>query len=346
VTAGSIFGSIYSYTVGTGLGSALASVQFGPTGNPTNGRYSTTFTLATAGNVVFLVDTNNATITSGNVVNIFHPQLEPGSVMTAYQQQFDSAGFSLLQGSVPPTIPTAGFTYTSTTTTIDWSWVAFSIYRTDAQTISIPLGTQNYSGLSASTNYYFYPYWNLPNVDLGWDGPFTAKTAAEMAIIQIAYSIPLCTTGVLASTTSSGGGSGGGGGLSCLHESTLVHTTRGELGLSDVVAGDVLCGPRGTCALVEAISLVENSQWIMVTLDDDRTFICTPSHVLRSPSGDVIHARDLTIRTVLDGDGRNLAVSCLQALDAPAHCVQLKIAGSWFCTQPGSVIHHNGNIKP
>lgn len=60
-------------------------------------------------------------------------------------------------GSIPPTFNN-GFTYTSTTTSITWSWGAITIYRADGTTATIAAGSQAITGLGAGLTYYFLPY--------------------------------------------------------------------------------------------------------------------------------------------------------------------------------------------
>jgi len=66
----------------------------------------------------------------------------------------------LSKGSVTPTVCT-GFTYSSTATTITWSWPASTaLYRSDGTITVIGAGSQTITGLLQGNTYYFYPVYN------------------------------------------------------------------------------------------------------------------------------------------------------------------------------------------
>src|SRR5690348_1160459 len=54
--------------------------------------------------------------------------------------------------------PAASPSYTSTTTSITWSWGAFTLYFSDGSTVSVSSGSQGFTGLTASTTYFFEFY--------------------------------------------------------------------------------------------------------------------------------------------------------------------------------------------
>lgn len=342
ISAGYVFAAIYSYTIGTGLTANLAQINFGVGNNP-DGRFSATFTVATAGYFVYLVDTSG--VTNSSNMYLIQPQLESGSVMTGYRVSADTAGYALYQGSVPPTVPAGGFTYTSTTTTIDWSWSAFTVSRTDATTFTVPTGTQNYSGLTASHTYYFYPYWNLPNSGLAWGGPFTSPTAAEMAAIQVAFAIPLCNTGVPASTTASGSGGGSGGGNHCFRDDNNIVTASDIILIGNLRPDADVHTPSGP-RRVRGVSLVPQSDWIHIITSDDEEVVVTPSHVLRRADGSVVHAQELRLGEILEAEGGLLSVIALRAEVKEAYAVRLKVDGDWLYLKPNGLVHHNQNQKP
>ena len=78
----------------------------------------------------------------------------------------NSSAFMVNQGSIGAVADavTANPTYASTTATITWSWSAFNIYGSSGKTWVAPLGSQEFTGLSASQTYYFSMYVTLnPN---------------------------------------------------------------------------------------------------------------------------------------------------------------------------------------
>lgn len=154
-----------------------------------------------------------------------NPQVNPAT------QQIISSGsrtFSL----------TTGFTFTATTTSVTMYWdgtnssVLLRIYRDDG-TVSGPLsGNQLVSGLSANTQYFFYPYFDealqqvaFVSVPGAVGSPPIAYTATNISVAQqqilrgrIALAQNLSITGITtpnAGTTPAtrlGGGGGSGGG--------------------------------------------------------------------------------------------------------------------------------------
>ena len=350
-TAGYGFAAIYSYIVGSGLGTQMAAVSFG-VGQHSDGRYSATFTVGSAAHFVYAIDTVSPTLSGKFYLGT--PQLEAGSVMTGYRQSADSSGYALYQGSVPPTIPAGGFSYTSTTSAIDWSWTAFNVYQTDGTNFSVNSGTQNYTGLTANTTYYFYPYYNLQSSQVAWGGFGTSKNAAYMAAIQVAFCVPLCTSGVAASTTSSGGGGGSGGGNRCLHPDTQVLCKPGfaydasaaekTLLASELKAGDGVLTPDGWKAL-RKVELKNQLDWVHVRCDSD-DFIVTPSHILMRADGENVKAKELRLGDLLRGDGKLAVVLGLSALRDANETVVTDVPEHWLYLRAGGALHHNGTVKP
>jgi hypothetical protein len=145
----------------------------------------------------------------------------------------------LSQGSTPFSIVATPFTYTATTTTITISWVALPVPRGNNTVTTLPLGTITISGLTANTDYYFYPYLNdlalvgAPDYQVVSWLAYTDASNIPAGTPAIAYSAP---TAVLAqqsnlqhfiglvgtylefatpasgSSSGSGGGDGGAGG--------------------------------------------------------------------------------------------------------------------------------------
>ena len=61
-------------------------------------------------------------------------------------------------GSMPPSL-SGPFTYTCTPTSIDEMWNGVVVFRDDGTTTPVADGSQNITGLAASTGYYLYPYY-------------------------------------------------------------------------------------------------------------------------------------------------------------------------------------------
>lgn len=124
-------------------------------------------------------------------------------------------------GSMPFSV-SGTFSYTSTTTSITWSWTSLKIYRADGTITSIADNSQAITGLTATTTYWFQPYYDETAAAIAWvaggtGSPAYAQTAITLAITQTANlinHITLAAGGMSAATTTSGsgGGTGGGGG--------------------------------------------------------------------------------------------------------------------------------------
>jgi len=120
-------------------------------------------------------------------------------------------------GSTPFSI-SGIMTYTSTTSSITWSWTWLVINLADGTTTSVPNNSQAITGLSANTTYFFYPYWDEPTQTLEWIAggtgtPAYAQSAATPALFaQQNYRnrVALSNGGMSAHTPSSGSGSGSG----------------------------------------------------------------------------------------------------------------------------------------
>lgn len=126
-----------------------------------------------------------------------------------------------------PFSTTSSFAYTATTTSITWYWdgtngsTTLTIYRADNNATGPISGSQTITGLSPSTTYNFYPYWDEPTQTLKWvtGGTGTPAYAISSAGSKVAVQqqnlrtrLPLSIGGMQASTPAAGSGSGTGGG--------------------------------------------------------------------------------------------------------------------------------------
>ena len=139
-------------------------------------------------------------------------------------------------GAVPPTVNTNGFAYTATTTSITWYWdgtngsMPIIIRRADSTMTVVPQGSITITGLSAATDYYFFPFWTPNNrCTIGFvqgtvgdpqiafvladlNDPNIGPAAAGQQALQDRE--PLTSGAMIGSTPAAGtgGGSAGGGG--------------------------------------------------------------------------------------------------------------------------------------
>lgn len=147
---------------------------------------------------------------------------------TGQESTLNEAQCGAVSGSVgsTPYSNTSSFSYTSTTTSITWSWDFHTnpIYRADGTTTDGGTGSQAITGLSPSTTYLFFPYWDdttkaVTFVSGGIGTPANAFTAGSQSILaqqslrtRIPLSIGPLSAATPASGTGGGSGIGGGGG--------------------------------------------------------------------------------------------------------------------------------------
>lgn len=223
------------------------------------------------------------------------------SAVTAYSFVLAGVGKGMIDLNTGSVLATTGsavvsysgsFSYTSTTTTITWTWTALTIYRADGTTTVIPNSSIVVSGLTLSTTYYFYPYWDEIGKTLAWvaggvgtssSGAIaqTAKTNTLAQAQALANNCPLSAVAMVGATTASGSGGGTGGGSgSCLHGSMKVETRRGIIRIDEVKVFDELLGPEGWTKIIRRVDFPQET-FIRIETEDAGSIVCAPSHILR-----------------------------------------------------------------
>lgn len=161
----------------------------------------------------------------------------------------DPSGIGVLSKGGTPFSWVGAFSYTSTTSSITWSWSSLTLYRSDGTTVSIGSGSQTISGLSSSTTYYFYPYWDEPSASVKWvaggtGSPAYAQTAATAPLLQsqnlqsqIAMSVGSMSASTPSSGSGGGSGGGGGGGGACFTGNVRIKTPDGLVAFKDLPRG-------------------------------------------------------------------------------------------------------------
>jgi hypothetical protein len=330
-----------------------------------NGRISGQVTIPAGWTSAFMdMSLNSATVTNGAGIIMQQPQVEAGSVLTAYRSTDDQNGYSLVTGSGPTTIPSSSFTYSSTTSQIVWSWSSMAWFNADGTSTSVSNSSMTTTGLTASINYYSYPYYDLVlGGNVAWVGggsgsngnEHTAKTASLASAQNLAYRVPLSSGGMLGATTASGSGSGAGGGNKCLHPETRLNVRmlfdhgldaeECEITAKDLRDGMHLRTPEGWQP-VSKIGRKPRSDWIKALFNTGETVFCTPSHLFILPDGTAgIAARDMKLTTLLVADGELAVVQMLEAVEEEADCVQFTVPCHHFYAREGGVLQHNTTLK-
>ena len=161
-------------------------------------------------------------------------------------------------GSTPAVgIDAAPFSFTSTTTSITFTWASFNLYRNDMTVQALPpspTGGIAITGLTANTAYYFYPYWDELAQQLSWatggaGSPtyaFTAPSVTAAQVQNLVTNVPLSNGGIAITTPSSGSGGGSGGGGNCFTGETKVKTAWGFVPFSELPKAAVIVNETGT----------------------------------------------------------------------------------------------------
>lgn len=173
-------------------------------------------------------------ITGGNLDNIGDGVVYTRPANVSSDHTFHVSTTLTSQGSLCG-IGENNFSYSSSTSSITWSWSAFTIYMPNNTSISVPAGSKAFSGLASSSTYFFSFYYDmdakvatvvLSDTSAGKGQPSLQQEAWVINAdrhIAVAVAIGADTT---ASGTGGGSGGGGGGGGNCFTPNTKVVTPR------------------------------------------------------------------------------------------------------------------------
>jgi hypothetical protein len=245
----------------------------------------------------------------------------------------------LMKGSVPPTW-SGSLTYTSTTSSVTWSWAALTVSRADGTSTTVPNGSITAAGLTPGTTYYFYPFWDDVASVIGWVGSppnysgttaNSTKTNAAAQQQSLQGRIPLSQGAMVAATTTSGtgGGSGGGSG-SCLRKGTVVLTKeRGTVTIETCTVGEhLLCpsavgaismgragrGPMEAWTRIQRLELRDAGTFIRLHFSNAESLDVTPHHVFTLADGSPMRAERLCLCDILVGRFGRLTLEKIEAI--------------------------------
>jgi hypothetical protein len=188
--------------------------------------------------------------------------------------------------------PAASVSYTSTTSSIQWSWGAFTLYFSDGSTVSVASGSQNFTGLASATTYFFEFYVVKATATMTCvksDNSTAPASTQFLAQTVGADGHAIEVTDITAATTSSGTGGGSGGGGTCFSGDVKVKTPQGFVRMDELPEKCVIINLTGEH---EAEVIVHRN-----ALEPMRVMsgggLVTNSHLLREPDGAWLAASSL-----------------------------------------------------
>lgn len=251
-------------------------------------------------------------------------------------------------GGVPPSANNSGFAYTATDNSLTWYWDGTNgssvliINRSDGSRFTVPTSGSGLTvtGLSASTDYYFLPFWNTNNLcNIGWvqgtlGTPQIAFTLADTTdpVNSPAYVMqqtlqgnePLA--GFIKGTTAAGGGSGsggGGGGPYCVMAGTDI-----------VTVGD----------LPYTIEVIPETEWVHLKIEDGRDLYCTFDHPLYHSKHGRVKAESLAEGDIIltDKGEQMITLTYFTRRVCSKHCVKMAQGHLYYAN---GFLSHNVKIK-
>lgn len=238
------------------------------------------------------------------------------------------------QGSIPPTL-VGQVTYVGTATTIT---VSFPIITyADGSSVAVN-NTLTITGLTASTNYLIYPYYDTAlgvgacvadSVNATGSPPccFSTSNANAAQAQNNDGRVPLSSGAVAVATGAGGGGggtSGGGGGSGCIRVGMLVETyDRGVIPIESVYISDKI-RTRNGWTMVTSRRVGHYNVFIRIITIDGAQVDVTPTHPICLHGGGEQEAGALTLADVLCGaEGVPLQIKSLLTIEETSPIVLL-----------------------
>jgi hypothetical protein len=215
------------------------------------------------------------------------------------------------------------------------------VYWADGTTQSVGSGSHEFTGLSASTTYYFYPYLRQADGTIQFaGGANTARSASNASLASNFGVVPLSNGAITASTPASG--TGGGGISGCLHESQSVLTRHGIVPAGELKVGDELWTPEGEWVPILTLRAEPETEWVSIN-----GLLVTKTQPFMTPDGKPIRAAYLELGERIRTEGGEMPVVEKRFFHEPARKIILGIRPPhWFILTPRGPITHNGSVKP
>lgn len=283
----------------------------------------------------------------------------PGSVDPSTSPATAANGYLpvLAKGNAVPMVQSNIFNYTSTTTSITFTWPAYTVYRPDGTNFTIIAGSKAITGLTASTTYTAFVYSTEADpMDIifapgmvGTPPVLFAPTATQPQLsLAFAQASKLGNiyqgkiTGVTPSSGGGGGGGGGGGYGPCPHQEQDFTTRDGGIVTArSLHVNDYLLTPSGWKKII-SLTLSPNQEWIGVYCGKNSIVGCTPDHRFIQPDGQEILAKDLKLGTILQGFHHNHCVQGLLVQYEDAYAVRIELEGphTYYMTENTPLSHN------
>ncbi len=130
-----------------------------------------------------MITTGTLNAANVNVENLNASNITAGdlncSAITLQNQNLST--FLNGQGSIIPLQPFS-LSFSATPTSVTLNWATTSLYRADGSTITIPAGSLQYTGLTAGTFYWLYPYVSIAGLTVACVAPPSPTQNAYYAI--------------------------------------------------------------------------------------------------------------------------------------------------------------------
>lgn len=187
--------------------------------------------------------------------------------------------------------PAASPSYTSTTTSITWSWGAFTVYFPDGSTIAVSSGSQGFTGLTANTTYYFefYVVKATGTMTCVMSDNSTAPASVQFLAQTVGadgHAIEI--TDITAATPSSGTGGGSGGGGTCFSGDTRIKTDKGFVRMDELPDEFNIVNQTGLHRALRIVHTYRDDELLVMPNNG----LVTPGHMMQK--GETwVPARDL-----------------------------------------------------
>jgi hypothetical protein len=329
-------------------------------------RINTVATQIPAGTVGILVSfgtSTSANLPVGSTMTISHllleiataGQTEPsawadldvtGKVLDIFQSG-SSSGLRV-QGSVLPSF-TGNFSFTSTNASVTISWTGLIIVWPDSAVTTVQDGSITISGLSASTTYWAFLYFDVVYGGVALAPPLSpVGTPAQLGTSYDANADQACKQdnrvalspgGMQLGTAASGGSGGGTGGgtgpghppIGCTVRGTELQTPRGPVSNIEIKerfdrGEDVFLVGRDGPERIHAAEWVKQPHFYLVAVEGYRPFGCSGSHTVKTVDGRYHWLENVPTGSPIDTTA-GLRQMSKRKLDSEADVLQIELDG-------------------